>query len=203
MSALGHNQTHALQQPAALNERRAELRRVSPFDRTLATERAFGDYQFKLTRDRNRSINDYANARNRHVRNNAPAGCQPTDPDPGIRSRTAPCGGTLILSAKDTHCRLSSCIGRSHHGSRSRCASAYGNRTPIRRADRHATRQRRCTPSLLIINVKSLGMPTGLSISRHAPVSETLRTVQSIPAARSNEINPAFKTRWRWLFLSL
>ena len=64
----------------------------------------------------------------------------------------------------------------------------------MRRADRHATRQGRFTPSLLITRVKLLGMPTGLSISSNAPVSDTLRTVQLIPAL-SNEIIPAFRTR--------
>lgn len=46
----------------------------------------------------------------------------------------------------------------------------------------------------LIIRVKSLRIPTGFSISRHAPVPEILRTMQSIAAARSNEIEPPLKT---------
>jgi hypothetical protein len=36
-------------------------------------------------------------------------------------------------------------------------------------------------------------MPIGLAISRQAPVSEKFRTVQSIPAPRSNKIVPGFQ----------
>ena len=56
--------------------------------------------------------------------------------------------------------------------------TAWTKRTPIRRAARQATWQGRVTSSDLMTNVKSLGMPTGLSISRQAPVADTLRTRQ-------------------------
>lgn len=69
---------------------------------------------------------------------------------------------------------------------------------PIRRAARHATEQGRVTSSALMTKSKSFGMPTWLSTSRHAPVSDTLRTRQSIAAPRKEIVAP-FKVRWRWL----
>jgi hypothetical protein len=56
-------------------------------------------------------------------------------------------------------------------------------------------------PSLAICRSKSAGTPTGLSISRQAPPSEILRTVQLIPPARLKEMIPALKTRCLTLFL--
>jgi hypothetical protein len=70
-------------------------------------------------------------------------------------------------------------------------------RTPIRRAERHTIWHVRNKLSGFMTSVKSSGMPMGLVTSRQAPSSETLRTTQSIPAARLKEIVPDFNVRDR------
>ena len=72
-------------------------------------------------------------------------------------------------------------------------------RTPILPVARHATRQDRCTPSGLIISMKLSGKAIVFSISRQAPVSETLRTMHSRPVANLNEIDPPLNVRLRLL----
>jgi hypothetical protein len=53
--------------------------------------------------------------------------------------------------------------------------------------------------SLSISSVKLFGIPIGLATSRHAPETETLRTMQLI-VPWSNAITPAFRVRSRTFF---
>ena len=80
------------------------------------------------------------------------------------------------------------------------------NRTPILRAARQATQQLRFKCSGLIRSVKSSGMPTELSTSRQAPVTDKLRMTQSMAAAKPNRIEPPFRVRclgfWRGLVIT-
>ena len=64
----------------------------------------------------------------------------------------------------------------------SRMNSVQSKRTPMRRADRHATRQGRLDASWLMTKLKLFGIPIGLAISSIAPASDTLRTAQSMTA---------------------
>ena len=66
--------------------------------------------------------------------------------------------------------------------------------TPIRLSLRQTTWQRRCKPSVGRTSVNWVGIPSGLATSSAAPVSDKLRTAQSI-ALPPNSIVPAFKTR--------
>jgi hypothetical protein len=59
------------------------------------------------------------------------------------------------------------------------------------------TLQLRVILSLIITSKNLFGMPTGLSISRSAPVSDTFLTAQSILAPRSKDIVPDLSTRRR------
>src|SRR5688572_32342073 len=71
------------------------------------------------------------------------------------------------------------------------------NATPMRLAERHTIRQS-CNSLLPVITSLNVsGMPSGLSISRHAPAVDTLRTRHVIPPARLNSIVPDLKTRCR------
>lgn len=70
------------------------------------------------------------------------------------------------------------------------------NETPIWLADRHSTRHRRRVRSLSRTSSNSFGIPTGLVTTRHAPTSDTFRTLQSVLVPSCwNEIFAPFKTR--------
>jgi hypothetical protein len=70
---------------------------------------------------------------------------------------------------------------------------------PIRLSFIHATWHCRLMWSLSISSVKLFGIPIGLATSRHAPETETLRTMQLI-VPWSNAITPAFRVRRRMFF---
>lgn len=72
-------------------------------------------------------------------------------------------------------------------------------RTPMRLDARQTTWQFRFTNSGLISSVKSSGMPTGLSTSRAAPLSDIFRMMQSMAAATPKMIEPPLKVRSRGL----
>ena len=78
-------------------------------------------------------------------------------------------------------------------------AVAYLKRTPIRCAERHATSQDRVKISGLMMSLKKSGMPIGPLTSKQAPVSERLRTVQSMAGAFAKQIEPPLNVRCRWL----
>src|SRR6185369_2244475 len=80
-----------------------------------------------------------------------------------------------------------------------RMNAIYLNETPIRLAERQATRQSRFVGSGLIWSVKSSGIPTGLATSRQAPVSDKLRTRQSTVDAAPKIIDPPLSVRTRGL----
>jgi len=76
-------------------------------------------------------------------------------------------------------------------------SALHTNRTPMRFADRQATLQSRFRNSGFIKSVNRSGIPTGLSTSKAAPVSDILRIVQSIAAATPNMMEPPLKVRSR------
>ena len=73
---------------------------------------------------------------------------------------------------------------------------AQSNATPMRFSLRQTMWHGRFNWSDGTNSVKRSGMNKGVTTSSAAPVSEILRTVQSIPPP-PNSIVPAFKVRWR------
>jgi hypothetical protein len=73
--------------------------------------------------------------------------------------------------------------------------AAYLKCTPIRCADRHATSQDRVKISGLMMSLKLSGIPIRLETSKHAPVSERLRTMQSMAGEFAKQIEPPLNVR--------
>ena len=95
--------------------------------------------------------------------------------------------------------RQKCCITRegvTHNGRR---AGLHSNLTPTFRAVRQTTRQRRLMASGRIMSVNSSGIPSGLSTSRQAPVSDRLRTRQSNVVLWPKTMLPALRVRRRGL----
>lgn len=75
----------------------------------------------------------------------------------------------------------------------------YLKHTPIRCAERHATLQDRVKISGLMMRLKLSGIRVGLATSRQAPLSEMLRTMQSMAGALAKQIEPPLYERCRGL----
>ena len=97
-----------------------------------------------------------------------------------------------VVPAKPTYRAIS--LLKSRRPLAPNAATHHPNLTPIRFSLRQTTVQARCVPSAWMNRVNRSGMPTGLLTSSAAPVSEKLRTVQSI-APPPNSMVPAFSTR--------